>query len=465
MSRDLTHAFVGWSGISDSAMADRFAQAHQVDYRYTAAFGKWSFFDGSRWADDTTLTHVEAARNLHDTAAMDLVLDDDVPPARRARAVKELRSARAIMATLVLARSHPDLVATVQQWDADPYTLATPGSEVDLRTGKLRPSTRESYCTRVTAVTPRQEPAPVWLEFLRTVTGDNADLQAYLQRVAGYALVGEVTEHALVFLYGLGANGKSTFVNTLAAVMGDYATAAPMDTFTENQGQHPTDLAMLKGARLVTASETEDGKRWASARIKQLTGGDPISARYMRQDFFEYKPQFTLVISGNHKPGLRSVDEGTRRRLHLVPFTTTIPADKRDPNLPNALRDEWPAILGWMVDGCLAWQREGLRPPPIVTAATEAYLSDEDVLGQWLDLATEVDSTAFEVATALHEDYRVWAERSGEKFLGAKRFGQALEERGLVRHRTNTSRGFTGRRLKTLGDRPWHRRNQSTLLD
>jgi putative DNA primase/helicase len=294
------------------------------------------------------------------------------------------------------------------------------------------------------------------LRFLARVTGDDPELIAYLQRLCGYALVGEVVEHALIFLYGLGANGKSTFVNTLAGILGNYGQTAPMDTFTETNGsQHPTDLAMLRGARLVTATETEDGKRWASAKIKVLTGGDKIAARFMRQDFFEFKPQFTLVISGNHKPGLRSVDEAMRRRMHLVPFTQTIPAAERDSGLPAKLQAEWPGILTWMIEGCLAWQRTGLNPPQAVTAATEDYLATEDVMSQWLDEATERDVNSFEQTTALHDDYRAWAERAGEKFLGVKRFSQALEDRGLVRGRKSSGKGFTGRGLKTLGQRPW----------
>jgi putative DNA primase/helicase len=187
---------------------------------------------------------------------------------------------------------------------------------------------------------------------------------AYLQRAVGYALTGLTQEHALFFAYGTGANGKSVLLSTAAGLLGDYHKTAPIETFTaSNSDRHPTDLASLRGARLVTATETEEGRRWAEARIKQLTGGDTISARFMRQDFFEFAPSFKLFIAGNHKPSLRSVDEAIRRRFHLVPFAVTIPSEERDSDLAEKLKDEWPGILAWLIEGCLEWQTEGLRRP------------------------------------------------------------------------------------------------------
>jgi putative DNA primase/helicase len=207
------------------------------------------------------------------------------------------------------------------------------------------------------------------------VTGSDSELITYERRVLGYALTGIVREHALFFGYGTGANGKSVLLSTVAGILGDYHKTAPIETFTaSNVDRHPTDLAMLRGARLVTATETEEGRQWAESRIKSLTGGDRVSARFMRQDFFEFMPQFKLVIAGNHKPSLRSVNEAIRRRFNLVPFTVTIPVEERDLNLRDKLKAEWPGILRWLVDGCLAWQREGLSAPAAVRNATSAYL-------------------------------------------------------------------------------------------
>jgi putative DNA primase/helicase len=219
---------------------------------------------------------------------------------------------------------------------------------------------------------------PRWLQFLDEITAGDTELQAYLRRVAGYCLTGITTEHVLFFCYGTGANGKSVFVNTLAGIWGDYAVVAPMETFTASKtDHHPTDLAMLRGARLVIAHETEAGRRWAESKIKTLTGGDRVAARFMRQDFFEFVRQFKLLIAGNHKPGLRGVDEAIRRRLHLIPFNVTIPESQRDPQLFDKLKPEWGGILQWAVDGCLEWQRTGLAPPAAVRKAIADYLASD----------------------------------------------------------------------------------------
>src|SRR5262249_11639365 len=229
------------------------------------------------------------------------------------------------------------------------------------------------------------------------------------------------TEHALFFLYGTGANGKSVFIGTISRILGEYQKTAPIETFiASHSDRHPTELAGLRGARLVTAVETEEGRRWAESKIKALTGGDKISARFMRQDFFEYTPQFKLVIAGNHKPGLRSVDEAIRRRFNLIPFTVTIPPEERDPKLAEKLEPEWPGILQWMIDGCLEWQRIGLAPPKVVTEATDAYLESEDAVLAWIDECCESKPGAFEPRVKLWGSWAAWAEQNGEDARSAK---------------------------------------------
>ncbi|WP_373503766.1 phage/plasmid primase, P4 family [Aestuariivirga sp.] len=255
----------------------------------------------------------------------------------------------------------------------------------------------------------------------------------------------DTSAHALFFLYGLGANGKSVFIDTLAGVLGDYHKTAPIETFTASSGdRHPTDLAGLRGARLVTATETEEGRRWAEAKIKQLTGGDKISARFMRQDFFEYVPQFKLLVAGNHKPGLRSVDEAIRRRFHLLPFTVTIPAEERDLHLKDKLKAEWPGILSWAVQGCLDWQRVGLNPPEAVKQATAAYLEAEDATAAWLDDCCIVDPQAWESSADLFSSWKTWAEKAGEPIGSSKSFVAKLETRGFRENRKRHGRGYTG---------------------
>jgi putative DNA primase/helicase len=233
--------------------------------------------------------------------------------------------------------------------------------------------------------------------------------------------------------------------------MGTYHKTAPIETFTASNGdRHPTDLAGLRGARLVTATETEEGRRWAESRIKTLTGGDAISARFMRQDFFEYTPAFKLFVTGNHKPGLRSVDEAIRRRFHLIPFGITIPADDRDPDLSDKLKAEWPGILEWMIEGCLQWQELGLRPSLAVVDATAAYLESEDAIAAWIDDRCDRDLSAWESSTALFSSWKAWAEQSGEFPGSQKRLAQQLETRGIMRMRKMHGQGFTGLKIRPI---------------
>ena len=194
----------------------------------------------------------------------------------------------------------------------------------------------------------------------------------------------------------------------------------------------------------MTATETEEGRRWAESRIKTLTGGDPVSARFMRQDFFDFVPQFKLIISGNHKPGLRSVNETIRRRFHLIPFTVTIPKEKRDPELTEKLKQEWPGILQWMVEGCLEWQRVGLAAPRVVTDATKIYLESEDAIGNWIDDCCEQKSTAETLLSKLFESYRDWAEANEEYVMSNKKLVNALEDRGFACRKTMRGKAVIG---------------------
>jgi putative DNA primase/helicase len=272
-----------------------------------------------------------------------------------------------------------------------------------------------------------------------------------LQRLLGYCLTGLTTEHVMAFLYGTGSNGKSVLLNTVSGILDTYHRTAPIETFTaSNNERHPTELAGLHGARMVTSIETEEGRRWAESKIKALTGGDKIAARFMRQDFFHYTPQFKLLIAGNHKPSLRTVDEAMRRRFNLVPFTVTIPAEKRDKELPVKLQKEWPGILRWMIVGCLEWQRIGLSPPEAVTKATAEYLTSEDSIAAWLDDCAELAPESFTQNADLFKSWADWATKTGEHFRSQRGFSQKLIDRGFRKDKVRHQRGFFGIRLSSL---------------
>jgi len=315
---------------------------------------------------------------------------------------------------------------------------------IDLRTGRSLEYRREDYITKVAGCPiDRDCQVPLWTNFLDRVTDRDVELQRYLQRMAGYCMTGCVREHVLFFLYGGGANGKGVFLNTLKGVWGDYAVTASMDTFLETDNdRHPTELAFLHGARLVIAQETETGKRWAQAKIQALTGGDDITARYMRQDFFTFRPQFKLVIAGNHKPSLSSVDEAIRRRFHLVPFTVTIPEYERDPELTDKLMAEWPGILAWAVEGCLQWQEIGLAPPPAVRAATDKYLAEEDAFIRWIDDCCVTGSHHWGAGALLWNSWKQWTQTNSEPTRSRKWFAYEMEKRGFKPEKSRHVRGY-----------------------
>jgi putative DNA primase/helicase len=260
------------------------------------------------------------------------------------------------------------------------------------------------------------------------------------------------TEHALLFLWGTGRNGKGVLLNTVSRILGDYAVQAPFETFMANRhARHETELAMLHGARLVTVPEVPKGARWNEARIKAMTGGDPITARFMHRDYFTFDPQFKIIISGNHRPHLSAVDEAIRARFNLIHFGVTIPAEEQDLKLIDKLVPEHPAILRWIIDGCLEWQRIGLAPPAAVRATTEEYLAGEDLIAQWLDDATEIRPAAWESTASLFTNYANWAKAAGELPGSKKEFSQTLIDRGFQpkRHGHDRTRGFAGIRIKT----------------
>lgn len=423
---------------TDEALALRFADRHHETLRFVAAGGRWMVWDGQRWQPDETLAGFDFARAICRAAAAEC---------KDPKVAATLASAKTVAAVERLAKADRAIAATVTQWDADPWLLNTPNCVIDLRSGSARPHSPSDYLTSITAVAPGGE-CPIFHRFLDRVTGGNADLQAFLQRVAGYSLTGSTSAQALFFCYGTGGNGKGVFINTLSGILNDYHRTSPIETFTASSfSQHPTELARLRGARLVTANETEENRRWAEARIKTLTGGDRISARFMRQDFFEFIPQFKLLIAGNHKPGLRSVDEAMRRRFHLLPFTVTIPAEERDPKLSEKIRGEWPGILQWMIEGCLEWQRIGLAPPAAVTDATAEYLSAEDTISSWIEDRCERRPDAWAASSALYSDWKSWAEASSEAVGSQKNFAQKLIDRGFAQHRMAGGRGFYGLQL------------------
>jgi putative DNA primase/helicase len=389
------------------------------------------------WATDRDLSVFDLLRNHCRTL---LVADNNLR--------KKMLNAGTIAATERLIKSDRRHAATVEQWDSNDWILNTPSGIVDLNTGNLLPHEPNQHCTKITAAGPDGD-CPIFQQFLNDVTNGDHELINFIQRVMGYACTGSTREHALFFFYGTGANGKGTLLNTITSILSDYAVIASTDVFTESRhDRHPTELAALMGARLVVAQETDEGRKWAESKIKALTGGDPITARFMRQDFFTYLPKFTLIIAGNHKPSIQTVDEAMRRRLNLVPFTVTIPKEQRDPDLAEKLQRESAGIMQWLIDGALAYQEQGLNPPQAVLEATESYFEDEDTLAQWIAECCETVTEYWDKPTLLFNSWKDFAVAANFMPGSNKEFKSKMEATGYRYHKTGPrGRHYEGIRL------------------
>jgi putative DNA primase/helicase len=339
---------------------------------------------------------------------------------------------------------HPKLAVTAAHWDKDHHLLGTPGGVFDLDDGKPVLDGYEYYVTKRTGARVGNALDCVrWRAFMLEACGDDAEQVAYLQRWAGYCLSGYTTEQALLFVYGTAGTGKGTFIETLQAVLGDYAKTLPMDSLMERESErHPADIAMLAGARMAVANETKENKRWDEARIKTLTGGDTVSARFMRENFFHFVPSFKLIVVGNFAPSMGVVDEGMRRRLHIAPFTHK-PA-KPDPHLRETLRGEMRGILAWCLEGFAEWRRRGLDAPESVRSATSDYFEDEDLLGQFLAERMTQGQGLRCSTSEIRAAYAEWAEENGVGSKSAKRLAGELKKRGFRYERDAYWRGFAG---------------------
>ncbi len=432
---------------TDAWLAWRILDQHGHRIRYSA--GEWLLWDGARWRrDETGTVQAWAGRTLR--AAGREALDTLKKKTDAENAAKRCASVAVLRDALKYASISPMVAVSPEVFDADPWALNTPAGILDLQTGLMHPSDPARMMTRCTLVAPDPSIVPHrWLSFVHEAAGGDLELVDYLQRLMGYALTGSTREHCLAFLYGSGGNGKGTFLNTMVKIFGGYAEVAAMDTFVSSRfDRHPTELAALAGARLVTAQETQEGRAWDEAKVKAVTGGDPIKARYMRKDYFTFQPHFKLLFDGNHRPHVANLDDAMRRRFHLVPFT--VKPKVVDRGLDLALAQEFAGILAWAVEGCLRWQREGLFAPMKVQLATREYFLDEDPLGRWLNEQTIPAEDSGSETRELFASWRMWCGDRNEKVGTERSFSQALAMRGYERwqHPKTRRHGFAGLAVK-----------------
>jgi putative DNA primase/helicase len=432
--RGTTHPAGGYN-LTDLGNARRLVHRHGRNLRYCWLWRKWLVWDGKRWVKDDTgevyRLAKETVSSIYQEAAA--APNDEARKELGKHATRSEAGAR-IKEMVDLARS--DVPVMPDELDASPGLLNTESGTIDLRTGELREHRREDLMTKIAPTKYRPDAAaPTWEAFLeRVLPGE--DLRAFVQRAVGYSATGDTSEQCIFINHGGGANGKSTFQEAIAAALGDYAMRAPTEMLLAKRSDGvPNDVARLKGARFVSASETEEGRRLAESRIKDLTGQDTITARFMKAEWFDFAPTHKLWLSTNHKPEIRGTDAAIWRRIRLVPWAVTIPPAEQDKKLPIALRHELAGILAWVVRGCLLWRREGLQAPDEVRKATGEYRAEMDVLAGFLVECCELDTGHWEYAKDLYECYKRWCDENGERPEPQRKFGGRLGERGFQRDR------------------------------
>lgn len=425
---------------TDLGNARRFVARFGDDARYVAKWQQWLLWDGSRYLRDETEQVMRWAKATVRLIGRECELTED-PDEREQIGKWAMRSeaeAR-LRAMLSLTQSEPEISIAAEQLDADNWRLNCRNGLVDLRAGALASHTQAALCTkRAEADYQPHAKCPTWLAFLRTIFAGDEELIAYLQRAVGYSLTGDTSEQCLFVLHGTGANGKSTFIETITSILADYGATTPTETLMVKHGDSiPSDVARLVGARFVAASESGDGRRLDEELVKRITGGDRMTARFMHRDWFQFTPVLKLWLAVNHEPQIRGTDHGIWRRIHLVPFAVTIPDEQQDKSLKTKLLAERAGILAWAIEGCLAWQRGGgLRPPEKVVAATKAYRARMDNIGQFLGEMTTKTPTAATSAKRLYGAYEAWCQESSETLANQTRFGRYLNDHGFIKRRT-----------------------------
>lgn len=408
---------VGTLELTDTWVATQIAKMVHDRLRYVPETAHWHVWDGHVWARDrrNMAEHlVRQALVRLSALLLDRVAhlsEDEQKSARKAAFALQQRAA--LTKTIPELQANPALTLTLDHFDRDDWVLNTPDGIVDLRTGRLDPSDPAALCSKSTAVGPANAPATRWLAFLDELTEGDEDMQQYLQKLVGYSLTGSTQEQILAFIHGPPMTGKSVFLETIGSLFGTYHETTSADTFAKGSaGRHPADLAALAGARLVTASETVEGRGWDSSRVKSLTGGDEVSARFMRQDFFTYRPRYQIIIVGNHEPEVDGADDAILRRLHVIPFEET-PANP-DRLLFEKLKAEHDRILAWAIEGTKMWLAEGLTPPAVVQQRTDEYKAEEDPIQAFLNDCCVLEPTASVSRRALYKVWLRWCRARGE---------------------------------------------------
>jgi len=437
---------------TDTGNAELFRELYGYNFRFNHEKEKWYIWNGQFWEADAIgsvkYSVIQAARFRQEAAEN---IPNDETRATHWKAGKKLENNYGINACLSITKSLAPIATVGEQWNNHSLLLQCENGVFDLMHEIFRPGIPADLLSQSihTGYNP-DATSPRWDQFLKEVTQGDIELTDFLQRAIGYSLTGLTTEECLFFIWGPGADGKSTFIETLLALFGDYGQKAPQTMLMPlSYGSHiPNDIARLQGARFVATSEVDKDQSLAESLVKELTGGDTVTARFLRQEFFDFKPTHKLWIHGNHKPTVRGADDGIWRRIRLVPFSLNLPKEKRDPNLKSKLLEELPGILNWGIEGYRKWKNEGLRTPNTVQKATGAYRKEMDIIGRFLNEKTEEVQDSQVRAHTLYRQYKKWCQDENEEPENSTKFGTELTNRGLRKKRDSKGRFYENIKIR-----------------
>ncbi|MBP3040564.1 primase C-terminal domain-containing protein [Bacillaceae bacterium Marseille-Q3522] len=435
--------------LTEMGNAERLVYRNGQNLRFCMEFEEWLIWNGNTWVEDKKKKIERIAIKTFREMYLEASREEDM--SRRNELVKWAQSSEKSSTFLnSIARAEAMLPISQDELNKDKFKLNCLNGVIDLRTGELINHDRKLLMTKNTNVRyDLDAKCPTWIKFLESIMKDEKgnvkqELIVFLQKAIGYTLTGDTSEQVTFFLWGTGRNGKSTFINIVKDMLGDYGKQTNSDTFTSKMNDNGinNDIARLHGSRFVSAVESEDGQKLSEALIKQLTGGEPITARFLRKEYFEFVPEFKIFFTTNHKPIVKGDDEGIWRRIRLIPFTFTIPKDEVDKQLPEKLRNEIPGILRWAVEGCLKWQQEGLGEPEEVKNATDEYKEEMDLLSNFLEECCVTLPDAKVPVSEIHKVYMKWAEVNGEYPMKQRAFSSRLQMRGFSKRKSTGNKTF-----------------------
>jgi putative DNA primase/helicase len=436
---------------TDATNAQRLFREHGRDIRYNAAWKKWVVWNGTHWEiDEGALIHekgLESVRNIYDEVLKTDDYRERIEIEKYAMLSESMRRREAFVRAASVMKA---LNITSDDLDANPWLLNVKNGTIDVCTGEFREHRQEDMITKAAHVDyDPQADCPLWKQFIREIMDYKAEVITFLQTAAGWALTGDISEQTMFILFGSGANGKSTFLNTIMYVLGDYAIATPTETFMRKNGdQYTNDIARLRGTRFVTTTEAEQGRRLSEPLIKKITGNDQMTARFLYGEFFNFTPTFKIFMATNHKPVIKGTDHGIWRRIKLIPFTTRIPEEQQDKHLEMKLREEASGILNWLLEGTGRWRRERLKVPDAILNATDEYRGEMDVIGNFLkECCVQQPGVTIRIRE-LFKAYQVWCDENNEHAVSERFFGLHLKEMGFEQGRTSEARFWNGLGLR-----------------